>query len=102
MNITCEDRDRIFEDGSPAEWAALEAHSANCAACAEELRAWKTISVAAKELRDYSGSPSLWPSIERSFVAEAATKKQRAGLRSWLSLGFGFSLGWQTAAAAAL
>ena len=65
MNITCEDRDRIFEDGTPAEWAALEAHSANCAACAEELRAWKALSVAAKEMRDYSDSPSLWPRIER-------------------------------------
>jgi hypothetical protein len=102
MNIACEDRDRILEDGTPAEWAALEAHSANCAACAEELRAWKAISVAAKELRDYSDTPSLWPRIERSLIAEDATKKQRAGRWSWLSLGFGLSLGWQTAAAAAL
>jgi hypothetical protein len=102
MNITCEDRDRIFEDGTPAEWAALEAHSANCAACAEELRAWKVVSVVAKELRDYSDTPSLWPRIERSLIAEAAATKQRAGRWSWLSLGFGLSLGWQTAAAAAL
>ncbi len=41
MNATCSDRDRIFEDGTPAEWAALEAHAATCAICAEELRAWK-------------------------------------------------------------
>jgi hypothetical protein len=102
MNIICEDRDRIFEDGTPAEWAALEAHSANCAACAEELRAWKAISVAAKELRDDSDTPSLWPRIERSLIAEAAAKNQHAGRWSWLSLGFGLSLGWQTAAAAAL
>jgi hypothetical protein len=102
MNITCEDRDRIFEDGTPAEWAALEAHSANCAACAEELRAWKAISAAAKEMRDYSDSPSLWPRIEQSLAAEAAAKTHRAQRWSWLSLGFGLSLGWQTAAAAAL
>src|SRR5580700_11001477 len=101
MNITCEDRDRILEDGTPAEWAALEAHSANCAACAEELRAWKAISVAAKELRDYSDTPSLWPRIEQSLVAEAATKRP-ASRWSWLSLGFGLSLGWQTAAFAAM
>ncbi len=101
MNITCEDRDRIFEDGTPAEWAALEAHSANCAACAEELRAWKAISVAAKEMRDYSDSPSLWPRIEQALAAEAAAKTHRAQRWSWLSLGFGLSLGWQTAAAAA-
>jgi hypothetical protein len=102
MNINCEDRDRIFEDGTPAEWAALEAHSANCAVCSEELRAWKAISVAAKEMRDYSDSPSLWPRIERALTAEAAAKTHRAQRWSWLSLGLGLSLGWQTAAAAAL
>jgi anti-sigma factor RsiW len=102
MNITCEDSDRIFEDGTPAEWAALEAHSANCAACAEELRAWKAIRAAAKEMRDYSDSPSLWPRIEQALTAEAAAKKHRAERWNWLSLGFGLSLGWQTAVAAAL
>jgi hypothetical protein len=101
MNITCEDRDKIFEDGTPAEWAALEAHSATCALCAEELRAWKAISVAAKELRDYSDTPSLWPRIEQALAAEAAATKRPASRSSWLSLGFGLSLGWQTAAAAA-
>jgi hypothetical protein len=102
MNINCEDRDRIFEDGTPAEWAALEAHSANCAVCGEELRAWKAISVAAKEMRDYSDSPSLWPRIEQALAAETAAKTHRAQRWSWLSLGLGLSLGWQTAAAAAL
>jgi hypothetical protein len=102
MNITCEDRDRIFEDGTPVEWAALEAHGANCATCAEELRAWKAISAAAKEMRDYSDSPSLWPRIEQALAAETAAKTHRAQRWSWLSLGFGLSLGWQTAAAAAL
>ncbi|HEY2545426.1 MAG TPA: hypothetical protein VGI46_05130, partial [Candidatus Acidoferrum sp.] len=101
MNIKCEDRDRIFEDGTPAEWAALETHSANCAACAEELRAWKALSVAARELRDYSDTPSLWLRIEPT-LAEAAANRQRAGRWSWLTLGFGLSLGWQTAMAAAL
>src|SRR5580658_1213485 len=102
MNIKCEDRDRIFEDGTPTEWAALEAHSASCAVCAEELRAWKAISVAAKELRDYSDTPSLWPRIERALTAEAAVKKHRTERWGWLSLGFGLSLGWQTAAVAAV
>jgi hypothetical protein len=102
MNIRCEDRDRIFEDGTPAEWAALEAHSANCLLCAEELRGWKALSIAAKELRDYSDSPSLWPRIEQALAAEVAIKKHPTKRWSWLSLGFGLSLGWQTAAAAAL
>lgn len=102
MNITCEDRDRIFEDGTSAEWAALEAHNANCAVCAEELRGWKALSVSAQELRDYSDTPSLWPRIERALVEEAASKKQRSERWGWLSLGLGFSLGWPTAAAAVL
>ncbi len=50
MNETCKDRERIFEDGTPGEWAALEAHSANCPVCAEELKAWKSLSVAAQEV----------------------------------------------------
>jgi hypothetical protein len=102
MNIKCEDRDRVFENGTPAEWAAFEAHSASCALCAEELRSWKALSVAAKELRDYSDTPSLWPRIGRALTEEAVAKNKRAERWGWLSLGFGLSLGWQTAAAAAM
>lgn len=101
MNIKCEDRDRILEDGTPAEWAALEAHSANCPVCAEELRSWKALSAAAQELRDYSDSPSLWPRIEHA-LAEHAAGSHRPKWWGWLSLGTGFTLGLQTAATAAL
>ncbi|MGB2589602.1 MAG: hypothetical protein WBG02_05260 [Candidatus Acidiferrum sp.] len=101
MNIKCEDRDRIFEDGTPAEWAALEAHSANCPVCAEELRSWKALSTAAQELRDYSDSPSLWPRIEHA-LAEHTAGSHRPKWWGWLSLGTGFTLGLQTAAVAAL
>lgn len=99
MNIDCKDRDRVFEDGTPAEWAALEAHSASCSSCAEELRSWKALRAAARELRDYSDSPSLWPRIESALVQQAAAKKSRWG---WLSLGTGLTLGWQVALAAAM
>jgi hypothetical protein len=102
MNIKCEDRDRIFEDGTPAEWAALEAHSANCGLCAKELRTWKSLTTTAQELRDYSDTPSLWPRIERALVEQAAARKHRAERWRWLSFGRGFSLGLQTAAAGAL
>ncbi len=77
MNVTCNDRDRIFEGGSAAEWEALEAHAASCAQCAEEVRAWKSLSIAAQELQDYSPSPSLWPRIERALAEEAAGKVRR-------------------------
>jgi hypothetical protein len=101
MNVTCNDRDRIFEDGTPAEWAALEAHAAACPICTEEIRAWESLSVAAKELRDYSDSPSFWPRIERALAEEAARNARAGGWRRWFSLLPSISLGWQTALAGA-
>jgi len=100
MNVTCSDRDSIFEDGTPAQWAALEAHAATCAACAEEVRAWKALSVAAAEMRDYLASPALWSRIETALAANAApatTPSFQEKLSAWL----GFSLSWQLAAVSA-
>jgi hypothetical protein len=100
MNVTCNDRDSIFEDGTPAQWAALEAHAATCAACAEEVRAWKALSVAAAELHDYSPSPALWSRIETALEANAAPVESP----SWqdrLSAWLGFSLSWQLATVSA-
>jgi hypothetical protein len=102
MNVTCSDRDRIFEDGTAPQWAALEEHAASCPLCAEEVRAWKALSVAAKELRDYSDSPSFWPRIERALAEEALRKAQRAERKSWFSFLPSFSPAWQTAFAGAL
>jgi hypothetical protein len=102
MIVTCNDRDRIFENGTPVEWAALEAHSANCPVCAEELRAWKSLSVAAQEMRDYTESPSFWPRIERALAEEAVRRTQRAERRSWFSFFPKIPLGWQTAVAGAV
>ena len=102
MNVTCNDRERIFEDGAPAEWAGLEAHAAACPLCAEELRAWKSLSVAAKELRDYSDGPSFWPRIERALAEQAVRNGQRVEGKSWLSFLASLSLAWQTALAGAL
>src|ERR1700675_3133768 len=103
MNMNCDDREQILEDGTPAERAALEAHAASCANCAEELRAWRSLSVAANELRDYSESPTLWPRIQRSLAAQAAAAEQRHARWNWRSLlplpHLSFS--WQAAAAAA-
>jgi hypothetical protein len=99
MNVTCIDRDRIFEDGTAAEWAALEIHAASCPLCAEEVRAWKSLSIAAKELRDYSESPSFWPRLERSLAEQAAQMEHRAARKSWFSFVPRFSPAWQTALA---
>jgi len=99
-NVNCRDRDRVFEDGSPVEWAALEAHAVSCPECAGEIRAWKSLSVAATELRDYSDDPSLWPRIHRSLVEDAGKMEQSKSRWSWESIRQSFSLSWQTAAAA--
>lgn len=101
MNVTCKDRDRIFEDGAPAEWAALEAHAATCASCAEELRAWKSLSIAAADLRDYADTPTLWPRIRRSLAEEAARAPQPRAPGNWRFLFPNFAFQWQTAAAGA-
>jgi hypothetical protein len=100
MNVTCGDRDSIFEDGTPAQWAALEAHAATCPACAEEIRAWKALSVAAAELRDYAPSPALWSRIETALAANAAPERAPS-LQEKLSAWLGFSLSWQLAAVSA-
>ena len=101
MNVTCKDRERIFEDGTAAEWAALEEHAAGCAACTEEVRAWKSLSVAAKELQDYSAGPELWARIEGALIKEDARKAERAERKRWFSFLPAISVGWQTALAGA-
>ena len=101
MNVTCKDRDRIFEDGSASEWAALESHAASCASCGEELRAWKSLSLAAAELREYTESPALWPRIHQALAEQAEGMRERHERWSWRSLFANLSVSWQTAAAAA-
>jgi len=100
MNVTCADRERIFLDGSPEEWAALEVHAAICGECAEELRAWKSLSVAAVELREYNDDPALWSKIESSLRSQ----KEQHSASFWEKLAFwrGIPMGWQTALAGAL
>jgi hypothetical protein len=98
MNVTCKDRDRILEGGTAAECAALEDHAETCAACAEELRAWKSLSAAASELRDYSDNPALWQRIRHSLAEEAERGKLRWDLGRLFPR---FAISWQTAAASA-
>ena len=100
MNVTCKNRDRVFEDGSAAEWAALESHAATCMLCAEELRSWKSLSMAAAELRDYTESPTLWPRIHQALAERAVAVHEGQGRWRWRSLFPNLSISWQTAAAA--
>jgi hypothetical protein len=102
MNINCNDRDRIFLDGSSEEWAALEQHAGTCAACAKELRAWKQLSVAAEEMRDYQEIPALWTRIESSLRQQQAAPAPRA--RFWSSLDFWrhATTAWQSALVGAM
>jgi hypothetical protein len=101
MTISCEDRERVFLDGTAAEWAALETHAASCAVCAGEIRAWKSLSAAAAELRDYREDAALWAKIESSLRQQ---EKERSAVGFWekLRLWSDISLGWRTALASAL
>jgi hypothetical protein len=99
MNIACNDRERVFMDGTAEEWAALETHASTCAACGQEIRAWKNLSLAAAELHEEWDSPTLWPRIEKALAEQSTTPEN-----SWWQQTFGnWSLGslrWQTVAAA--
>jgi hypothetical protein len=101
MNIACNDRERILVDGTAEEWAALEAHADDCAACRDEVAAWRNLSVAASELHEQWDSPALWPRIERALAGQSASTRAL-----WLERLLGSwnltSLRWQTAAAALL
>ena len=101
MPASCNDRERIFLDGKPEEWAALENHSMNCAGCAEELRAWKTLSSAASELHQEWNSPALWPRIEAALEQQTSVAKDSRWRRFFGSWNLA-SLHWQTAVAALL
>src|SRR5579864_1440580 len=101
MNLTCKDRDPIFEGGTPAEWAALNAHAAVCAECAAELHAWNSLSLAAQELREYTENPALWPRIERVLAEQAVRNKQPTWQWSRLSFWRNVPLVWQTTLAGA-
>lgn len=100
MNIACNDRERIFLDGTTEEWAALEAHAAACAECGEEIRSWKNLSIAAADLHQEWNSPELWPRIEEALSQSGEPKI--SGWRRWFATwNFGL-LQWQTALAALL
>lgn len=98
MNIGCNDRDRIFTDGTREEWAAFENHAATCTACDEELRAWRSLSLAAAELRDYSDDRALWQRIRTSLLEQS---ERRAARRGWRAYFPKLTLSWQAAAVSA-
>jgi hypothetical protein len=110
MNLHCEDRERIFLDGTPEEWAALEHHAVSCELCAEELLAWQAVSDAAMELRNHEDDPALWSRIAGSLevpLAELLAEQTAQGTRResrWAFPGFGWRLPLvgQTALAGAL
>jgi hypothetical protein len=101
MKISCEGRERIFLDGSTEEWKALEEHAASCPVCAEEVRAWKQLSAAAAELRNYREAPALWARIESS-LRERQNAPVRGRFWRHLDLWPRLSQSWQMALAGAM
>ena len=102
MNVRCEDRERILRDGSAEEWAALEVHAATCSSCAEELRAWKQLSAAAAELRDYQESPALWSRIESSLREQQRAASNRTKFWGYFDVWLRVSHAWQMALVGAM
>ena len=102
MNLTCNDRERIFLDGTPEEWTALELHAASCPECAEEIRAWKALSQAAEELRDYQDDPALWLKIESGLRRHESQQGALRGFWDRFAFWRGMPIGWETALAGAL
>jgi len=102
MNINCQDRERIYLGGSAEEWTALESHAAGCPECAEEIRAWKALSISAEEMRDYQDDPALWAKIEKSLRQHERRQFDTHGY--WESVAFwrAIPLRWQMAFASAL
>jgi hypothetical protein len=70
--------------------------------CTEEIRAWKELSTAAAEMRDYREDSRLWMKIEASLKEQEQKKAARRGFWEKLGILGGISLGWQTALAGAL
>lgn len=101
MNINCNDRERIFLDGTAEEWTALESHAASCAACRYELDSWKGLSVSAGELHQEWTSPTLWLRIERALAEQAASAKSSGWKRFFANWNLN-AMQWQTVAAAFL
>jgi hypothetical protein len=103
MQMTCNDRERIFLDGTPAEWAALQSHAESCAACSEELRSWRNLSIAANDLHHEWDSPELWPGIVAA-LSDQAPARVSGFHRFWRNLGLPSLplLQWQTAVAGLL
>ena len=102
MSVSCNNLERILRDADPAEMAALEQHAAACASCAEELRAWKNLSITARDMHDEWESPALWHRIESSLSAEAQRAAHPARRWNWLTAPTWFSPSWQTSAATVL
>jgi hypothetical protein len=102
MSVSCQDRERIFRDGSSEEWTALELHAVNCAECANELRAWKALSQAAEELRDYKEDAALWTRIQSSLETNRSRQTSHWECSDKLAFWRGIPVGWQAALAGAL
>ena len=95
MRVDCADRERVFRDGTAEEWLGLERHAETCSACAEEIRVWKALSVAAEQLRDHREDPALWARIEASLIEQRARGIARPTLWEKLSSWRGIPPVWQ-------
>jgi hypothetical protein len=70
MTFTCADLPSILENPDDPRWESAEAHAEACPDCRREIRFWRELSVAARDLRRKWETPELWPRIEASLMVE--------------------------------
>ncbi len=96
-NLECKDREHVLRSDDAELVKAFELHAARCTNCAQELRLWREISVAARDLRKDWESPHLWPRIQKALEGEAERQNEPRGLPAlWAT-----SFRWAPAAALA-
>ncbi len=97
--MNCSDLEHVLRDAQPEELRAFERHAETCARCAEELRAWNELCVAARAMHKEWASPHLWPQIQQALAAESQVARARPRTRSVAHLWANAWRQWQVAVA---
>ncbi len=97
MTFTCADLPSVLENPDDPRWERAESHAETCPVCRREIRFWRELSVAARDLHREWETPELWPRIETSLMAELPSQRAVFDER-----GSDFSLRWLRIAASLL
>lgn len=85
MIVRCDDIETVLAGGDPSDVEAAREHATVCARCAETVRVWDEISIAAKTLRREWDSPELWTRIQQR-VASTGADSGHPRASQWIPL----------------